>query len=179
MENLAKEKAELDQKLSVNETGEHRWEACSPPVGHLWHKGGVSLTCPTPNLLAEYATREEELTNTIKASYEKMLSTERTLKTQVSLHERGILFYQHSSAAKALVLGKSLHCWFMGGANHKNLLAMSSQRFAQLCLQKSEAGRHIKPAGTVSIIAPDALENASMRISRAFGVTEGLALMQF
>ncbi|KAG7455327.1 hypothetical protein MATL_G00255240 [Megalops atlanticus] len=50
VENLTKEKAELDEKLRIQ--GE------------------------------EYAAQKEEITNSIKASYEKVLNTERTLKTQ-------------------------------------------------------------------------------------------------
>ncbi|XP_048867907.1 rho-associated protein kinase 1 isoform X1 [Brienomyrus brachyistius] len=50
VDNLAKEKAELEQKLSAKET--------------------------------EFAAQQEELTNSTKANYEKMLYTERTLKTQ-------------------------------------------------------------------------------------------------
>ncbi|KAJ8268086.1 hypothetical protein COCON_G00132580 [Conger conger] len=50
VENLSKEKAELDEKIRVQ--GE------------------------------EYATQKEETTNAVKAHYEKVLNTERTLKTQ-------------------------------------------------------------------------------------------------
>ncbi|XP_036374591.1 rho-associated protein kinase 1 isoform X1 [Megalops cyprinoides] len=50
VENLSKEKAELDEKMRVQEE--------------------------------EYAAQKEEITNSIKASYEKVLNTERTLKTQ-------------------------------------------------------------------------------------------------
>lgn len=37
-------------------------------------------------MLSEYAAQKEEITNSIKANYEKVLHTERTLKTQVSMH---------------------------------------------------------------------------------------------
>uniref|UniRef100_A0A8C9ZK01 Rho-associated protein kinase 1 n=1 Tax=Sander lucioperca TaxID=283035 RepID=A0A8C9ZK01_SANLU len=50
VENLSKEKAELNEKLSTQEE--------------------------------EYVAQKEELANTIKANYEKVLNTERTLKTQ-------------------------------------------------------------------------------------------------
>nr|XP_046215615.1 rho-associated protein kinase 1-like isoform X2 [Oncorhynchus gorbuscha] len=50
VENLSKEKAELNNKLRIQEE--------------------------------EYASQKEEITNAIKANYEKVLSTERTLKTQ-------------------------------------------------------------------------------------------------
>ncbi|CAB1317322.1 unnamed protein product [Coregonus sp. 'balchen'] len=50
VENLSKEKAELDHKLRTQEE--------------------------------EYASQKEEIANTIKTNYEKVLSTERTLKTQ-------------------------------------------------------------------------------------------------
>uniref|UniRef100_A0A8C7UET9 Rho-associated protein kinase 1 n=1 Tax=Oncorhynchus mykiss TaxID=8022 RepID=A0A8C7UET9_ONCMY len=50
VENLSKEKAELDHKLRTQKE--------------------------------EYDSQKEEITNTIKANYEKVLSTERTLKTQ-------------------------------------------------------------------------------------------------
>ncbi|KAJ8012233.1 hypothetical protein DPEC_G00066560 [Dallia pectoralis] len=50
VENLSKEKAEMDEKLRTQEE--------------------------------EYVSQQEEIINTMKASYEKVLSTERTLKTQ-------------------------------------------------------------------------------------------------
>lgn len=36
--------------------------------------------------LTEYVAQKEEIANTIKANYEKVLNTERTLKTQVKMH---------------------------------------------------------------------------------------------
>ncbi len=36
--------------------------------------------------MTEYAAQKEEIANTIKATYEKVLNTERTLKTQVKMH---------------------------------------------------------------------------------------------
>lgn len=35
---------------------------------------------------SEYAAQKEDITNAIKANYEKVLNTERTLKTQVKMH---------------------------------------------------------------------------------------------
>ena len=35
--------------------------------------------------LSEYSAQKEEITNAIKANYEKILNTERTLKTQVKI----------------------------------------------------------------------------------------------
>lgn len=35
--------------------------------------------------LTEYVAQKEEIANTIKANYEKILNTERTLKTQVKI----------------------------------------------------------------------------------------------
>ena len=48
----------------------------------------IKLRCCTSSLfvLTEYAAQKEEIANTIKANYEKVLNTERTLKTQVKIH---------------------------------------------------------------------------------------------
>lgn len=81
MEILSKEKAELNEKLSTQEEGTVPWltfmSLCCIII-MLLHK--LSLF-----VFTEYAAQKEEITNTIKANYEKVLNTERTLKTQVKM----------------------------------------------------------------------------------------------
>uniref|UniRef100_A0A3B3RVL1 non-specific serine/threonine protein kinase n=1 Tax=Paramormyrops kingsleyae TaxID=1676925 RepID=A0A3B3RVL1_9TELE len=76
---------ELSQE-SKKAASRHKQE-CSEKDGTITqsspaYKRSQSDLTPSPPPPAEYATQEEELTNTIKANYEKMLYTERTLKTQ-------------------------------------------------------------------------------------------------
>lgn len=80
MENLSKEKADLNEKLRAQEEGavlSLTFMSASCVIIILFKLTLLSLT--------EYAAQAEEFANTVK-SHEKTLNTERTLKTQVHLY---------------------------------------------------------------------------------------------
>ncbi len=81
MENLSKEKAELNEKLHTQEEG------TVPSLTSVFLSSIIiTLLCKRSLfLLTEYASQKEEVANAIKANYEKVLNTERTLKTQVNM----------------------------------------------------------------------------------------------
>lgn len=78
VENLSKEKAELIEKLRVQEEGILKLLN----VIALFYFQSVTSNIVSFSL-EEYEAQKEEYTNAIKASYEKTLCTERTLKIQV------------------------------------------------------------------------------------------------
>lgn len=57
-----------------------------PPLSSPCYVVTVPLYELTLFFLIEYAAQKEEIANTIKANYEKVLNTERTLKTQVKMN---------------------------------------------------------------------------------------------
>lgn len=83
VENLSKEKADLSEKLNSQEEGMVPSFTCMS----LCYDYAVAQT-ESLFLLTEYEAQKEEIVNTIKATYEKVLNTERTLKTQVKMHLR-------------------------------------------------------------------------------------------
>lgn len=81
VENLSKEKAELDEKLSTQEEGILNTLVL---VILLCSYMENNMTLVFFFFLSEFAARREEILSSMKASYEKILNTERTLKTQVT-----------------------------------------------------------------------------------------------
>lgn len=82
VENLSKETAELNEKLHAQEEG----TVSSLTFMSLCYVLIMLLYKLSLFFLTEYAAQKEEIANTIKANYEKVLNTERTLKTQVKMH---------------------------------------------------------------------------------------------
>lgn len=82
VENLSKEKTELNEKLHTQDEG------TVPSLTSLSFCYIIIMLLYKLSLffLIEYAAQKEEIANTIKANYEKVLNTERTLKTQVKMH---------------------------------------------------------------------------------------------
>ena len=93
METLSKEKSELDDKIRSQTEGSYVRPA--PPVRLMSLRSlhGASHSTSSPHTSAEYEAQKEETTNAIKANYEKVLNTERTLKTQVPLTQIGYTPY--------------------------------------------------------------------------------------
>lgn len=95
VEILSKEKAELNEKLHVQEEGTVPsltfMSLCCIMIMLLYKRRLFFLT--------EYAVQKEEITNIIKANYEKVLNTERTLKTQVKMHLFSQKMFANSSNA--------------------------------------------------------------------------------
>lgn len=80
VEILSKEKAELNEKLHTQEEG------TVPLLTFVFFFFIIRITLLYKQslfFLTEYAAQKEEISNAIKANYEKVLNTERTLKTQV------------------------------------------------------------------------------------------------
>lgn len=80
MENLSKEKAELSEKLHAQEEG----TVLSLTLMFLCYNY-VGVQAVSVFFSTEYVAQKDEITNAIKANYEKILNTERTLKTQVKI----------------------------------------------------------------------------------------------
>lgn len=105
VENLSKEKSELNEKLRGQEEGTvplltfFFFLILRSVIIKLLYKQSLFF-------LTEYLAQKEEITNTIKANYEKVLNTERTLKTQVKTH----LFIQGMFAKSSKANGE---CWPM------------------------------------------------------------------
>lgn len=79
VENLSKEKAELNEKLRAQEEG------AVPSLTFMSANCFIIILLFKLSffLLTEYEAQKEEIANTVK-NFEKVLNTERTLKTQVN-----------------------------------------------------------------------------------------------
>lgn len=75
VESLSKEKTDLSQELNTREEG---------TAFGLFVLKRQSFLVQNVFLLSEYKAQREETENALRAQYEKILSTERTLKTQVN-----------------------------------------------------------------------------------------------
>lgn len=94
VENLSKEKTDLSQELRTQEEG--NVFAFSPIDMQRRPRANSHF------VLSEYEAQKEEISNSIRAQYEKSLANERTLKTQVN-----VLLFTGASCRRHALLSSS------------------------------------------------------------------------